>query len=171
MGLCGGLAPHFDVGDTVIIQDCLTTLHSVTQPLQRCNPQLNAWIRQKIQMTPVPARLLTTDRFVWSVQDKQALRQSYAADVVDMEGFSTLATFRSLYPEQSPSMAIIRVISDNAAGDLPNLTHAITPQGKLSLWSLVQSCQQRPRAALRFIQGSRRSLRVLQSITTQLFST
>ncbi len=65
---------------------------------------------------------------------------------------------------------MLRVVSDDLTGDIPNLDSAIDPNGNLQTWPMAIAFLQQPLAAIRLIKGSLRGLKTLQQITTQLFS-
>ncbi len=111
-------------------------------------------------------RGLTSDRPIWSAQEKGKLGQIYDAGVVDMEGFAAL----EVLTEVGIAVAMVRVVSDDCDRDIPDLTPAIAPDGSLQPFSLALAMLGHPLAAARLIQGSLRGLKVLQQVTADLFS-
>ena len=74
-------------------------------------------------------RLLTVDRVVLRAADKGELHRAYQADLVDMESSAVAAVCQ----EKLVRFLSIRVISDDAHGDLPDEIAAImNPVGCLS---------------------------------------
>jgi Phosphorylase superfamily len=166
MGLCGSLTPRYAVGDVVIYRECVDRSPLIPVPFQSCDSGVNNWIRDRLQEKAAWVRALTSDRLVWSQQEKHQLAQQYQAEVVDMEGFPVL----EVLGQTGFSVAILRVVSDNAQHDIPDLTSAISPEGNLQPFPLAIGMLRQPLAASRLVWGSLRSLQVLQGITTTLFS-
>jgi hypothetical protein len=122
------------------------------------------WLQKKLPQNVTVVTALTSDRLVWSAQEKHQLAQQYCADVVDMEGFAALESLH----QTGAHVAMLRVVSDNAQHDLPNLTHAIGSDGTLRPLPLVGGMARRPIAAARLIRGSLQGLKTLQAITAQV---
>ena len=163
MGLCGGLVPQYQIGDAVIYQGCVCASNS--EPLwQECDRHLTA----QLEILSPKASLVkgfTSELLIWSSHQKRHLEQTYQAEVVDMEGFMVL---EALQP--GVAVAMIRVISDRACQDLPNLNPAISASGSLQPLPLGMCLLKQPIAAAKLIRGSLTALRKLQHLTTHLFS-
>jgi nucleoside phosphorylase len=200
MGLCGSLLSQFRVGDVVIYRDCSYAStneleycdRQLTQKLEQIlsdrsktgftnsqpiniilsdreesqNPDSFVLVRKFYKTV----RGLTSDRLIWSAEEKRQLGKLYDADVVDMEGFIALKTIKAIFSEQRPQIAIVRVVSDDCDRDIPNLEGAIDANGKLQPLYVATSFLQQPIAAIRLIQGSIKGLRVLEKLTTEIFS-
>ncbi|WP_293143397.1 hypothetical protein [Okeania sp. SIO3I5] len=108
-------------------------------------------------------RGLTSDRLIYKAEEKQLLEKNTGAEVVDMEGFAILNFFAKL----SVPVAMVRVISDDTRHDIPHLCSAITSSGNLQPLPLAIAMFRQPLAALQLIRGS---LKVLQEVTSCLFS-
>ncbi|XHX77129.1 MAG: phosphorylase [Stenomitos frigidus ULC029] len=161
MGLCGGLAAHQAIADVVLYRECVDRTSSSS--VLPCDAALTDWLYTKLA-APVLVRALTSDRLVSSAQEKHQLAQDYAADVVDMEGFAALDSLRQL----GATVAMLRVISDTAQHDLPDLTNAIDQHGALQPLPLAWGMVKQPIAALRLIRGSLQGLRTLQTLTARI---
>jgi nucleoside phosphorylase len=109
---------------------------------------------------------LTSDRVIWSAAEKRYLSEQYGADVVDMEGFAVL----EFLSQAGVAIAMLRVISDDCQHDIPDLNSSVSPDGALQPLSLATQMLRQPIAATRLIRGSLKGLKVLQEITTTLFS-
>lgn len=157
MGLGGSLSTEYNIGDVVIYQDCYYN----TQIKQTDSPLTNL-LTDKIKLNTRQVRGLTSDRLIYSAAEKINQGQKYQAQVVDMEAFAVLKKFNQA--------AIIRVISDDCQGDLPDLNGAISSQGKLKPLSLGYEMLKNPVAANRLIQGSLRSLKILTELTRMISS-
>jgi Phosphorylase superfamily len=150
MGLCGSLTPQFDIGDAVLYQHCL-------------DASGHHWPCQTPLALPL-VTAFTSDRLVHTAIAKQHLAQTYHADVVDMEGTAILS---ALVPLGIP-VTMVRVVSDTATQDLPDLQDAISAEGNLRPFPLAIGLLRQPIAASRLIRGSLQGLRTLQRIATLL---
>ena len=167
MGLCGSLSPQYNLGDVVLYQDCICAPNPPEPSLRReCDRQLTASVHCKLKERVSLVRGLTSDRPIWSAQEKGKLGQMYNAGVVDMEGFAALEVLTQV----GIAVAMVRVVSDDCDRDIPDLTQAIAPDGSLQPFPLALAMLWHPLAAARLIQGSLRGLKVLQQVTADLFS-
>jgi Phosphorylase superfamily len=148
MGLCGSLSPDLAVGDAVVYQCC----QSLNQSNWQCHPIA-------IPHTKL-VKGFTSDRVICTATEKQELQRSTGCQVVDMEGTAILQFFA---PWNIP-VTILRVVSDDLAGDLPDLAGAIDAQGNLQPLSLARKMIQQPIAAMRLIRGSMRGLDRLRQL-------
>ncbi|NES06153.1 MAG: phosphorylase [Okeania sp. SIO2F4] len=165
MGLCGSLSSQYQPGDVVIYDECV--LFDDSQLLrQKCNEVLTSKLQTHLQEKASLVRGLTSDRFIYKAEEKQLLGKNTGAEVVDMEGFAILNFFAKL----SISVAMVRVISDDCHYDLPDLSSAITSSGNLLPLPLAIAMFRQPIAALQLIRGSSKGLKVLQEVTSCLFS-
>ena len=86
-------------------------------------------------------RLLTVDQVVLRAAEKGELHRSYQADLVDMETSAVAAVCR----EKLVRFLSIRVISDDAHGDLPREVASImNPSGSYRVGATLRSIWQRP---------------------------
>lgn len=161
MGLCGSLQKRHTVGDIVLYEDCV-----YQEKLQKCDSSLTAQIHTQLQNHRL-VRGLTSDRIISSATEKQHLGKISGADVVDMEGFTALEFCQSA----GVAAAILRVVSDDSHHDIPNLTSVISPDGSLQPLKLTWAFIRQPLAASNLIRGSLQGLKVLEQVTTLLFST
>ena len=166
MGLCGSLSPHYAVGDIVIYQECVYESKVSTPLLQLCDRELTTSLHHKLKERVSLVSSLTSDRLIFSAAQKRHLGQIYNTDVVDMEGFAALEVLN----QAGVAVAMVRVISDDSHHNLPNLTSAISPDGSLQPLPLAIGMLRQPIAATLLIRGAIHGLRVLQKVTTLLFS-
>ncbi len=171
MGLCGSLKPDYHIGDIVLYQNCV-----YQENTRVCHSDLVREMRESTYGKVPIVKGLTSDRLIWSAAEKRQLGKISAADVVDMEGFATLDFFQQLNQHKLESnlaetkLAILRVISDDCHRDIPDLSSAINADGSLQPWSLGWGLVSQPLAGMRFIRGSLLGLKVLQQVTTSLFT-
>lgn len=162
MGLCGSLQPCYSVGTAVLYDSVKTKIGNEIEQWP-CDPELTQFLKAQLPTLPL-VHGWTSDRFVSSKAAKQKLSQTYGVDVVDMEGKAILATLTTA------KTATLRVVSDDASHDLPNLDHAISTAGNLLPFPLLTSLLTQPIGAVRLIRGSLKGLQMLQQITATLFA-
>jgi nucleoside phosphorylase len=153
MGLCGSLNPQLKVGDIVVYNSCMYQSQSL-----KCSPLSINTAKSLVKFT---VQALTSDRLIYLASEKQTLYQTTQADVVDMEGYVVLEFFRKL----NIAVSMIRVVSDDAGHDLPNLEQAIDQDGNLKPLELAIAFTKQPLAALRLIRGSLKSLQILSQVS------
>ncbi|MEM8829603.1 MAG: phosphorylase [Cyanobacteria bacterium P01_G01_bin.19] len=159
LGLCGSLNPEYKVGDIVLYQNCWNLKHQSVS----LNSKLNAEIEQKISVSLVDG--LTSDRLVCQAEEKLKLSQTYPGNVVDMEGYD----YTKELQKRNISVAMLRVVSDDVTGNIPDLTKAVDPKGNLQPIPMAIAFLKQPVAAVRLIQGSLTGLNKLREITEKLF--
>jgi nucleoside phosphorylase len=153
MGLCGSLNPQLKVGNIVIYSECM-----YQSQILKCNPLSINTAKPPVKS---PVKSLTSDRLIYLATEKQNLYQTTNCDVVDMEGYVVLEFFGKL----NIPVSMIRVVSDDAGHDLPNLETAIDQDGNLQPLELAIAFAKKPLAALRLIRGSLKSLQVLSEVS------
>ena len=158
MGLCGSLSQQYSVGDTVLYQDCC----NLNRECLNLEPELTKLIHSKLSLNLVTG--LTSDRPICLAAQKRKLAQQYAAEAVDMEGYGYIKELQ----RQGISVAMLRVVSDDLTGNIPNLSSAIDENGNLKFSPLAIAFLRQPTAAIRLIKGSLTGLQKLQQITTKL---
>ncbi len=156
LGLGGALAPGWPVGAVGLYERCIRR----SPPAQRYTAaeELLAWLE-----TIVPARRatgFTSDRLIARARDKQALGRDSQAALVDMESAPVLAYFQQA--------AVLRVVSDDWASDVPDLAAAFDTSGRLQPLPLAWGLARQPRTATRLVRGSLRGLQVLARVAEQL---
>lgn len=155
MGLCGSLSPEYEIGTIVVYQSC----RNLAGETKECDRALTQRFQDQLQVSPV--RALTSDRVICSAKEKQTLGKTYEAEVVDMEGFAVLSSLRI-------PVTMVRVVSDDARHNLPDLSDTIDPDGNLQAFPMAKAMMKQPIAATRLIRGSLRGLDVLRQITSNL---
>ena len=158
MGLCGGLSKHYSIGDTVLYQSC----RNIKNERVNLKSELTTAISQELSINLVNG--LTCDRLVWQATEKLKLSQTYPVRVVDMEGYDYIKKFQ----QKNITVAMLRIVSDDLTGDIPNLCTAINADGNLETIPMAIAFFKQPLAALRLIRGSLIGLQKLQNTTYQL---
>ncbi|GAP99151.1 hypothetical protein [Leptolyngbya sp. NIES-2104] len=153
MGLCGSLSPQFEIGTIALYHACV----NLSGQVQECDRALTNRLQNQFQVSPVLG--LMSDRVICSVTEKRSLGEFYKAAVVDMEGFAIL---------EQRSVAMLRVVSDDLSGDLPDLSTVINSDGKIQAIPMAIAMMKRPIAASRLIRGSLSGLRKLRELASEL---
>lgn len=161
MGLCGSLTPRYTVGDILLYQDCI-----YQGSLLSCDRTLTTQLASRLQTEASLVTALTSDRVICHATEKRYLAQISGADVVDMEGFGILEFFR----QSGVAVAMLRVVSDDCYHDVPDLTPALNSDGSLQPLPLAIAMLRQPIAATRLIRGAMLGLKILEQVTTLLFS-
>ena len=160
LGLCGSLNKSYGIGDTVAISSC----HNQFQQQVSLDPVLTAQIQQILSVDAVAS--LTSDRIITQVKEKIELGQQSRTSIVEMEGYYLV----ELLQQQGIAVAMVRVVSDDLTGNIPDLSQAVTPEGNLEPFPLAIAMIKQPRAAISLIKGSLRGLKALKQATVRLFS-
>ncbi|MCC0176753.1 phosphorylase [Waterburya agarophytonicola K14] len=158
MGLCGSLSPKYSVGDLVLYQSCCN-LDGAEINLHK---ELTTKIQQRRSIDLVTG--LTSDRLICRAREKLQLSKTYLASVLDMEGYDYMKKFQ----QRNINVAMLRVVSDDLTGDIPDLSQAIDEEGNLKTLSMAIAFFKQPLAATRLIKGSLKGLKILEQITYQL---
>jgi hypothetical protein len=104
-------------------------------------------------------RGVTSDRILTTAQEKREFAR--LGDVVDMEGMAIAREFPN-------RVAMLRVVSDSANQDLPNLSGAISSEGELLAWPMAKAMIKQPQLSLCLIRGSLGALKMLEKLAEAL---
>ncbi|XWK90438.1 MAG: phosphorylase [Phormidium sp.] len=160
MGLCGSLSPKYKVGDVVLYENCVYG-GEVLECDRNFTTQLYHHLKTKVTLV----KSLTSDSVVYSTSEKRRLAATYSAEVVDMEGFAAL----KILSQRGISVAMLRVVSDDAKHNIPNLNSAIDTQGNLQPLPLTWEMITQPIAAFNLVKGSLQGLKLLQEVASELY--
>jgi hypothetical protein len=166
MGLCGSLTARYGVGDVVVYSRCVSGTQPKDGDQQTCDPVLIALLQRYLNLKGLPVTAVTSDRLIFSADEKQNLAEEYQAEVVDMEGLVALKGLTL----QGFAVSMVRVVSDDCHHNLPDLSTAFSADGSLLPIPLALGMARQPLAAWRLIRGSLRGLKILQQVTTQIFT-
>jgi adenosylhomocysteine nucleosidase len=133
-GFAGALDPSLSRNDLILPQEIIDReggCHAVDVPAE-----LGATIRH------TRGRQLTVDHVVLKVAQKAELRETFAADLVDMETSAVAA----MCSEKSVRFLSVRVISDDARTDLPREIASVISQrsGTYRAGAALRAVWQRP---------------------------
>lgn len=166
LGLGGSLSPKYRPGDVMVCSSCIELASGRQLSCDRALTHALLTALRAIPSMVTTATGLTSDRVVCTATEKQRLGERYGAAVVDMEGVWVLGQLQ----RHGIPVGMVRVISDDTRGDIPDLSRAIATDGALRPLALAGAMGRSPRAALRLIRGSLRGLAVLRQVATQLKS-
>lgn len=164
MGLGGSLAPDLTVGAIALVDKCMADWIDAQEPLQG-DRSVVAWLEAKLEHRATRVQGLTSTRLISSVREKTQLHQSFNALIVDMEGYNVLQ-FCQVHGLRG---GIVRVVSDGCLHDVPDVNNAITAEGTLQTLPLALGFLRHPMGAMRLIRGSLTGLKILKTVTHQLF--
>jgi nucleoside phosphorylase len=153
-GLCGLLSPAFVVGDTLVYRD---VRRDREEPLALDETWSEA-LAARLPGAQTGIRALASSRVVTSAAVKAALARRTGAHAVDMESYD----LADVLTRAGAKVAVIRVGSDAAAHDLPDLNRAVDGSGGLDGIALALAMLRRPRAGLRLAFDASRALRALE---------
>jgi Phosphorylase superfamily len=166
VGLCGSLTTRLRVGDRILYQSCIDGRVSHSVPPLSCDVSLLKTLQERLSPSVTEVTGLMCDRLVHLATEKATLAQRFNAEVVDMEGYGFLAALQAT----DIAVGMLRVVSDDAQHDVPDLAAAMTETGELKPLALASSMIRQPRRAMRLIQGSLTGLKQLEGVIAQLFS-
>ena len=152
VGLCGSLDANYSFGDVVVYQSCIN-LDCQEVSLES---ELTTTVRDKLAVDLVVG--ITSDRIISNIEEKLQLAQTYSANVVDMEGYDCVKQLQA----NNITVAILRVVSDDLSGDIPDLSKAFDRDGNLKPLAMATAFLKQPIAAWRLIRGSLTGLKVLE---------
>ncbi len=99
---------------------------------------------------------ITSARIAVTAEDRLSLAQA-GADVVDMESYEILA----IANRAGLPTAVLRVVGDTAAQDLPNFNQALDAQGALDRRKALRIAVCSPLRTLRLLRANKRAITYL----------
>ncbi len=175
MGLCGGLTDGVEVGQVGWYGSCQLSPGMAPQPPfldARKGYILGEPDRRDAFMSPqnwglgglMQWKALTTTIVITSETEKRSLHAETGCDVVDMETFWIMDFMQG----RGIAVTVVRVVSDEVNGDLPDLAQVFDATGALQPLALGLAFVRKPVAALRLIRGSIVALRKLEDCAAML---
>jgi hypothetical protein len=159
LGVCGALDPALQVGDIVVYARVADGADII-----ELDRELAAACAAACATTPVGAANVA--RVVDSPAAKAALRAATGAAVIDMEGASIARALQ----RRSVRVAMVRVVSDAAAGQLPDLSDVYAADGTLRPLALARALVRTPGRSAQFIVHAVHALRMLRTTAARLAS-
>jgi nucleoside phosphorylase len=159
MGLCGSLSPKYKVGDVVLYESCV-----YGGEVLECDRPFTTQLYHHLKTKVTLVKSLTSDSVVYSTSEKRQLAENFPVEVVDMEGFAAL----KILSQRGIPVAMLRVVSDDAKHNIPNLNSAIDKEGILQPLPLAWEMITQPISAFNLIKGSLQGLKLLQQVASEL---
>lgn len=166
MGLGGSLSAELGLGQATLIQSCLKGENDQEITIRNSDPQLNAWIQQRLENKVPVFQCFTSDRVITKATEKQEFGKRFNCQVVDMEGWAVL----DFFIEKQIPVSLLRVISDDVNQSLPDLSNTYDPDGNLKAIALTTALLQKPIAGLKLILGSLKALKQLEKLVFNLLA-
>jgi nucleoside phosphorylase len=139
-GVCGLLAPRHKPGNALLYAD----MRNAAQILVRTDASITRMLASSLPHAKVGIHALQWDCIVTTVHEKERLRRLYGSDAVDMESHAAVTLLQSA----GVRTAVLRIGSDGANEDLPNLNAAINHDGTLNGSALLREMLASPRAGI-----------------------
>jgi nucleoside phosphorylase len=159
LGVCGALDPALRVADAVVYARIADGAEVI-----ELDPGLARACAAACATAPVSAANVAA--VVGAPAAKAALRAATGAAVIDMESASIA---RALHA-RGVRVAMVRVVSDDAAGELPDLRDVYAPDGALRPLALALALARTPQRSAQFIVRVLRALRALRATAARLAS-
>ena len=157
VGLCGGLKESLPGSRLVLYTGCLSTANG--QAALECSPSITHRLRELLSSQGMACDAvvgITSARIAVAAEDRLSLAQA-GADVVDMESYEILAVAnRAGLPT-----AVLRVVGDTAAQDLPDFNQALDAQGALDGRKALRIALCSPLRTLRLLRANKRAITYL----------
>ncbi len=154
VGLCGGLKESLPGSRLVLYTGCLSTANG--QAALECSPSITHRLRELLNAQGMACDAvvgITSARIAVTAEDRLGLAQA-GADVVDMESYEILAAAnRAGLPT-----AVLRVVGDTAAQDLPDFNQALDAQGAIDGRKALRIALCSPLRTLRLLRANRRAI-------------
>jgi nucleoside phosphorylase len=154
-GLCGSLDAQFRPGDVLLYA---SAQNAEGIPLST-DSELTAAVQQAIPSAMSGIRALSVDHIIARATEKRTLAEHSGCQAIDMESLTLLARLQSA----GASVAVLRVVSDGAGDDLPDLNAALDASGNLDPKRIAGACLFSPLATLRMSIAAIHALRVMRS--------
>lgn len=160
LGLCGALDPALHVGDIVVYDRIVAVDGEIALDRELARASAGA-------LGGVPlVRAANAGHVVGSVEEKAALGRATGAVVVDMEALSLARVLSA----RGTRFVMVRVVSDDARGEMPKLAGIYNAGGRLRPFSLAIALLRNPARSLRFIANVRVALNALRRASASLAS-
>lgn len=169
-GFAGALSPDLKTGDPLIYTRCFNArgANNKEKPSARddfasihCNSDLSKFIIDSLRNSGSKPREISgvaVERIITLSSEKLSLGAIYDAGAVDMESFDILsACSRSGIPA-----AVLRIVSDEALCDLPDLNRAVARDGRMHPGLMALAMLSAPVRSFRFVLGIRAAISSLR---------
>lgn len=162
-GLAGALMPQCRSGDIVLYRHCF---YSEIAPVEGsslgCSANLTDMLSERLharQFTVHEGAGLTVPNIMCKAADKRRAGEHYRALAVDMESYQIVNAARV----RGIEAAVLRIISDDAHHDLPDLNAGLDAHNGVNNFKMVMSLAAHPLLSTRFLINLWRSMARLKS--------
>ena len=145
IGTCGALAPSLRVAD-VLLFSRVRSLFDAPYALDPASAE-SVFAAYPAALSGIHG--ISVDRIATRASEKRALSARFQTHAVDMETYEIV---RAMHGRRVP-VAVVRVVSDDAAGELPDLNRALTGSGEVDPASLALALLSKPVATLRLARS------------------
>jgi nucleoside phosphorylase len=159
-GVCGAIDPHLRVGDAVAYARIADGGANI-----ELDAELAAACATVCDRAPVAAANVAA--FVADPAAKAALRAATGAAVIDME----CAALARALDARAIRCAMVRVVSDDARGALPDLSTTYDAGGGLRPGALAAAFARTPLRGARFVAHALQALRALRATAARIAAT
>lgn len=170
-GLAGGLSQECQQGDLVIYKNCYflpSDNASLDSPIN-CDQKLTSLIINTLQSNSLTIHQgdgITLPWVVCKADQKKSLAKNYKTIAVDMESYQILSAAK----EKALSATVLRVISDDASGDLPNVNLAMNEMAEVNNLKMLVELAKHPILAARFLLNLKKSISVLKDCLPKILN-
>lgn len=177
IGLGGALALECKHFDLVIYENCYFLEETKGTPQTNpqnyltnkieCEEKLTKFLAQKLNSENIDLLQgdgLTVSKVVCKAQEKQFLATKYNALTVDMESYQILKVAK----EKRLPATVLRVISDDAKGDLPDLSAAMDENGEVNNLKVILQFAKHPVLAAKFLRNLNSSVSKLKFVLPKI---
>lgn len=164
VGLAGGLVKNSQHTDLVLYKNCffLPNYVSPLSPSISCDEKLNEILSKNLQtehLSLYQGDGITLPWVVCKAQEKADLAEKYNVTAVDMESYQILTAAK----QRDRLATVLRIISDDAKGDLPDLNKAMSPSAEVSNFKMLVEFAKHPVLAARFLLNLKKAVTVLKN--------
>lgn len=150
VGISGALSPKISFGETVL---CTEVADENGQTV-RCNADLTARLGEHFagsQTTFHRGRGVTTNRVICGAAEKRRLHEQFGGLTVDMESHAILSAAN----EFGIRAGVVRVVSDDARHDLPEMNAAFDADFNVRYLKMIAALVSSPIDSARFLKNLR----------------
>lgn len=156
-GYAGGLRDEYRLGD-LLLPDEVRSVPPLREASFHPDRELRERVLKRAQAGPWrihPDRMITTDRVIFSAEEKRRLGLQFDAGSVEMES----AAVAGVAGEASIPFVVVRVVLDEASFSLPDLLKVFRWMRKRKHGRLISYLAFHPRGLLELLSLRRRSRR------------
>lgn len=166
-GFAGALSTQCQVGDVVFYRQCGFLRDS--QELVGCDRSMIKRLREQFQVSSFTVHEglgLTSSSMFCRSSEKLENGKKHNALAVDMESFQIIREAN----QAGRQVAVLRIISDDALHNLPDLNAALSTQTQVNYFRMLLSLSAHPVLSARFLFNLKKSVSYLKQATRLAFN-